>query len=154
MTLTVAVPVFNQSRNVYYRVYALDLSGNQAQSSNIVTLHVPATVLNPDDDPTLPPALFWFLIGLAIVCLIVIVVIVVFCVQRRRQRRKREDIGADWVQIGETIISQESKVPTSLEPQVPNFEAPLSPISRRLSTESCSSSGWSNAGYSVGSEVM
>lgn len=157
MSRIVNVPArTNQSRNVYYRVYPLDFNGNKGQSSNIVTLYIPSVIVK-DQDPNnevLPPALFWFLIGLGCVCLILIIAIISYFVYRKRQEKKRGDMGADWVQIGETrldsIMSSEKKN-ESPEPEIPDFN--MSTISRRPSSGLFSLSKWPNGGYSDGSEM-
>lgn len=157
MSLIVQIPVTNQSQNVYYRVYALDFSGNKGQSSNIVTLYVPGVDnKDPDNstDSTLPPALFWFLIGLGCVCLIVIIAIVSYFIYRKRQQKKK-NLGADWVQIGETRLDStilSEKKNESPVPEVPDFHR--STISRRRSSELfITSSRLSSGGYSDGSEM-
>ena len=93
MKFTVDVPKSNKSSNVYYRVYGLDSSGNQGQSSNIVTVYVSANIITPTDpggnSSLLPPSLFWFLIGLACVCVILIFAIILACVRRYRRNIHR-----------------------------------------------------------------
>lgn len=165
MKFTVDVPKSNKSSNVYYRVYGLDASGNQGQSSNIVTVYVSANIITPTDPGSnsslLPPALFWFLIGLACVCVILILAIILACVRRNREAKKREAMGSDWVQIGETSI-EPSKLPErkkeetdkAVKPQVPDFNSYLTPSPPRRGSSENMSSRWSNNSYeSEGSEM-
>lgn len=161
MTIVMAVSTANQSRNIYYRVYALDMSGNQGKSSNIATLFVPAAPdvgpLGPEDR-VLPPALFWFLIGLGCLCLILISVIVGVCIFRKREDKKREEMGAEWVQIGESTIGM-TKTPDKKndlpKAEIPDFNAGMiSPSSlRRRSSAEFFSSKWSDGGCSTGTEM-
>ena len=164
MKFTVDVPKSNKSSNVYYRVYGLDSSGNQGQSSNIVTVYVSANIITPTDpggnSSLLPPSLFWFLIGLACVCVILIFAIILACVRRYREAKKREAMGSDWVQIGETSI-EPSKLPErkkeetdkAVKPQVPDFNRYLTPSPQRRGSSENMSSRWSNNSYeSEGSE--
>lgn len=160
MIFTADVVKSNKSRNVYYRVYGLDSSGNQGQSSNVVAVYVPAGIITPTDpggDPSLlPPALYWFLIGLACVCAILILAIILACVRRYRDAKKREAMGSDWVQIGETSI-EPSKLPESknlkeemdkvVVPQVPDFNSYLTPSPQRRGSNEYVSSRWSNNSY-------
>ena len=166
MTFTVEVPKSNKSRNVFYRVYGLDSSGNQGQSSNIAAVYVLANVVTPtdpaDDPPILPPALYWFLIGLACVCVILIAAIIIAFTRRYRDAKKREAMGSDWVKIGETSI-EASKLPESkkeaetdktVEPQVPDFNSYLTLSPRRRESNEYISSRWSDNSYeTTGSEM-
>lgn len=159
MTYTINVPKTNKSRNVYYRVYGMDTSGNKGQSSNIATVYVPAIIfpIDPEDEPQLlPAALFWFLIGLACVCLLLLVAIAIVFVRRQLDARKRKAMAADWIQIGETTL--DLKAPNSSketarksEPEVPDFHANSTPSPRR--SNEYFSSRWSDSSYSAGSEV-
>lgn len=159
MTYTINVPKTNKSRNVYYRVYGMDTSGNKGQSSNIATVYVPAIIfpIDPEDEPQLlPAALFWFLIGLACVCLLLLVAIAIAFVRRQLDARKRKAMAADWIQIGETTL--DLKAPNSSketarksEPEVPDFHANSTPSPRR--SNEYFSSRWSDSSYSAGSEV-
>jgi hypothetical protein len=160
----VDVPKSNKSRGVYFRVYGLDPSGNQAQPSNIATVYVTAFYLPTDptgDPPILPEWLFWSLIGLAVACVILIVAIIIACVRRYRDARKREAMGADWVQIGETSIGpnrlperkKEANSIKAVEPQVPDFNAHFTPSPIRRAS-SVSSTRWSDNSYqTTGSEM-
>ena len=158
MTIIIAVTTANQSRNIYYRVYALDLYGNRGQSSNIATLFVPSDNSADTENSVLPPAMFWFLIGLGCLCLILIATIIGVCIYRNRKQKKKEDMGADWVQIGETTIAS-IKTPEKkndvVQPEIPDFNASLSPFPRRRSSGEFFSGRLSEGGYSAGSsEIM
>ncbi len=162
MTLVIAVSTANQSRNIYYRVYALDASSNQGKSSNIATLFVPAAPdvgpLGPEDR-ILPPALFWFLIGLGCLCLILIAVIVGVCICRKRENKKREEMGAEWVQIGETTIgtmkTPDKKNDLQEKAEIPDFNSGMTSPAflRRRSSPEFFSSKWSDGGCSTGTEM-
>ncbi len=161
--MAVDVQKSNKSRSVYFRVYGLDSSGNQAQPSNIATVYAPASYLPTDptgDPPILPPWLFWFLIGLAVACAILIAALIIACARHYRDAKKREALGADWVQIGETSI-EPNKLPErkkeansqAIDPQVPDFNAHFTPSPGRRAS-SVSSSRWSDNSYqTTGSEM-
>ncbi|KAI9559833.1 hypothetical protein GHT06_013840 [Daphnia sinensis] len=157
MTYTVNVPITNTSRNVYYRVYGMDTAGNKGQSSNIATVYVPAAIIpiDPEDQTELPPALFWFLIGLACVCFFLLVAIAIACTRRYLDARKRKAMAADWVQIGETTLDLKApnnkETAKKAEPEVPDFHAYSTPSPRR--SNEYLSSRWSDNSYSAGSEV-
>ena len=162
MNFAIYAPKYNSSRNVFYRVYGLDPSGNQGQSSNIVAIYIPAKNIAPTypGDDGLPPALFWFLIALACVCVILIAAIILACTRRYRDAKKRKTMGSNWVQIGETSI-EPSKIPDrnkeadkTVEPQVPDFNSYLTPSPQRRGSNEYISSRWSDNSYdSIRSEM-
>lgn len=158
MTNILDVPKSNKSRNVHYRVYGLDTSGNKGESSNIATIYVPATIfpIDPEDTTQLPAALFWFLIGLACICLLLLTAIAIAFTRRQLDARKRKAMAANWIQIGETTLDLKApegngKESARAEPQVPDFHAISTPSPRR--SNEYFSSKWSDRSYSAGSEM-
>lgn len=153
MILTITVPIANYSLNVYFRLYPLDSLSNQGLSSNTVTLYVPAVdPSTPDgtgnDSATLPPALFWFLIGLGILTLIVIAAILGWCIHKKRKAKQKRNVGADWVQPRQAAATPTDSITEQNRTQQ---DVDVGSLNFRRSKEW--NSEWSEDGYSVGSEM-
>lgn len=95
--ITVQVPRVPVGRQVHFRVYAYDGSGNLAMPSNIASVRIAAIKDDTDNSNNiggLPAALFWVLIGLGIACFLLVVALAAFFCYRRRQK----NMAAKWVE--------------------------------------------------------